>query len=304
MSVPTTTDAPVAMDAPMLEAVNPLRHRVVIRPSSYWKAIDLREIWRYRDLLWMLALREIQVRYKQTILGVVWAVVQPLLTTGIFAVLLGLLMGKGNEPGVQGVPYVVSIFCAMLPWQLFANSLTQAGNSLVANQRLITKVYFPRLIIPISAVLAALADFAVAFVALIGVMLWYGVIPGTAVLTLPLFILLAVAASLAVGLWLSALTAIYRDFRFIVPFIVQVGLFVSPVIYTTQSLRGKVADWALVLFGLNPMAGVIEGFRWALLRQADPPGLILVPSIAMTLLLLLGGAYYFRHMERTFADVI
>jgi lipopolysaccharide transport system permease protein len=213
-------------------------------------------------------------------------------------------MGRGNEPGAAGVPYVLSTFCAMLPWQLFANSLTQAGTSLVTNQRLITKVYFPRLIIPLSAVLGALADFGVGFAALLLLMAWYGVAPAAAAFTVPLFVLLAVMVSLAIGLWLSALTAIYRDFRYIVPFAVQVGLFVSPVVYTSESVTAALPAWATFVYGLNPMAGVIEGFRWAMLGAADPPGAILAASALMTIALLCGGAYYFRHMERTFADVV
>jgi lipopolysaccharide transport system permease protein len=301
----TTTSFDISTAVPPAKSeIAPALQKIVLEPTSKWRAIDFAEIWRYRDLLCILTMREIQVRYKQTMLGALWAVVQPLLTTGIFAVLLALLMGKGNEPGVAGVPYVVSTFCAMLPWQLFANSLAQAGGSLVASQRLITKVYFPRLIIPLSAVLGALADFAVAFAALLGVMLWYGVRPSWAIVTLPAFVVLALSASLAFGLWLSALTAMYRDFRHIVPFIVQIGMFVSPVIYTTQKLAGKLPAWAMVIYGLNPMAGVIEGFRWALLGSAPPSALLLVPSILMTTVILIGGAYYFKHMERTFADVV
>lgn len=301
----TTTSLDIS--APSSESIAPLapkRQRIVLEPSSKWRAIEIREIWRYRDLLWILTLREIQVRYKQTVLGAFWAIVQPLLTTGIFSVLLGLLMGKGNEPGVANVPYVVSTFCAMLPWQLFANSLTQAGGSLVASQRLITKVYFPRLIIPVSAVLGALADFAIALVALIVLMACYGVKPSWPVMMLPAFILMAVLASLALGLWLSALTAIYRDFRHIVPFLVQIGLFVSPVIYTTSRLAGKTPAWVMPIYGMNPMAGVIEGFRWSLLNTSAPSAEIMIPSIATTLLTLVSGAYYFRHMERSFADVV
>jgi lipopolysaccharide transport system permease protein len=274
-----------------------------IRPRKGWQAIDLRELWRYRDLLWVLTMREIQVRYKQTILGVVWAVLQPLMTTGAFAVLFALIMGRGNEPGIAGVPYFVSTFCAMLPWQLFANSLSQAGNSLVANQRLITKVYFPRLIIPLSAVLGALADFAIALLALIAVLAWYGIAPAWPVLALPAFVILAIMASLAVSLWLAALNALYRDFRHVIPFIVQLGLIISPVIYTTQSLK-PASTWVTILYGLNPMVGVIEGFRWALIGQADPPGLLLIPSAIMTAALFVGGAYYFRSMERWFADLV
>ena len=276
----------------------------VIRPKRGWQAIDLREVWQYRDLLFQLTYREIQVRYKQTILGAFWAIIQPLMTAGIFSVLLALLMGKGNEPGVAGVPYPVCAFCAMLPWQLFSNSLTQAGASILVNHRLITKVYFPRLIIPLSSVFAAVVDFAIALIALAGVMAWYHVVPSWPILFLPGFILLALLASIGLGLWLSALSAIYRDFRHIIPFIVQIGFFISPVIYSVQSIRGKLPPWALLVYSLNPMAGVIEGFRWSLLGQGQAPGLILIPSTLMTLALLMGGAYCFRSMERRFADLI
>ena len=276
----------------------------ILRPSTRWKAVNLSELWRYRDLLLVFSMREIQVRYKQTVLGIFWAIIQPLASSGIFAILIALLMGRGNEPTVEGVPYFVSTFCAMLPWQLFANSIAQAGNSLVANQRLITKVYFPRLIIPLSAVLGALVDFLIALITLVIIMIWYGVRPSAEILALPLFIALAIMASAAVGLWLSAATALYRDFRHIIPFIVQIGLFASPVIFTTESLRGKLPDWALTLYGLNPMAGVIEGFRFSLLPHAAPPSMMIVVSAAVTFVLLVGGAYYFRAMERWFADLV
>ncbi|HWP40294.1 MAG TPA: ABC transporter permease, partial [Tepidisphaeraceae bacterium] len=298
---PTAAISPPAQTAPTAQSEPPL---TIIRPRSGWQAIELREIWRYRDLLWLLALREIQVRYKQTILGVLWVIIQPLATSGIFAALLGVLMGRGNEPGVAGVPYFVSTFCAMLPWQLFASSLSQAGNSLIANQRLITKVYFPRLIVPMSAVLAALADFAVGLLALGAVMLAYGLVPPVQILLLPLLIALAVLAALAAGLWLSALSAVYRDFRHVIPFLVQLGLVLSPVIYTTERIQPRLAEWAITLYALNPMVGVIEGFRWALLPQAEPPLLACGLSILSTAVLLITGALYFRRMERTFADLV
>jgi lipopolysaccharide transport system permease protein len=277
---------------------------LVILPTHGWRAIDLRELWRFRGLLFALTGREIKIRYKQTILGAAWALIQPLMTTGIFAALFGLLMGRGNTPTVPGVPYFISTFCAMLPWQLFAHSLGQSGQSLINHQHMITKIYFPRLILPFSSVLAALVDFGIALVALIAMMLWYGVTPSWAALTLPLFMFLAVVASLAGGLLLAALSAIYRDFRYVIPFIVQFGMFLSPVVYATSSLEGKLPDWALVLYGLNPMVGVIEGFRWALLGSAAPPGLMFLASILMTFALLVGSMFYFRRMERTFADVI
>ncbi|MCR4411034.1 MAG: ABC transporter permease [Thermoguttaceae bacterium] len=275
-----------------------------IRPTHGWRAIDLRELWRYRELLFALTWREIKVRYKQTVLGSAWAIIQPLTTTGLFAALFGVLMGRANMPTVPGVPYIVSTFCAMLPWQLFAHSLSQSGQSLISHQHMITKVYFPRLIIPFSAVLSALVDFGIAFVALVVLMFCYGVAPSWWVFTLPAFVVLAVVSSLAAGLWLSALTAIYRDFRYIVPFIVQLGMFASPVVYSAASLQAKLPDWALLLYSLNPMVGVIEGFRWALLGSASPPGLMFVISSVMTALVMVTGMFYFRRMERTFADVI
>lgn len=272
---------------------------VVIEPRPAWRPLELAEVWRYRDLLYMLSAREIQVRYKQTILGAAWAILQPLMTTGIFAVLFALLMGKGNEPTVPGVPYVVSTFCAMLPWQLFSSSLTQSSGSLVANARLLTKVYFPRLVLPLAAVLSALADFAVGLVALLLLMLALGVGFSVKVLALPVFVLVVLCAALAAGLTLSALSAMYRDFRYLVPVIVQVGLFASPVVYTSASL--KLPAWAEAVYSLNPMVGAIEGFRWALLGGALPT---LWPSITATIVLLIVGAFSFRRMEREFADVI
>ncbi len=277
---------------------------LIIRPTHGWRAMDLREVWRYRELLFALTWREIKIRYKQTLLGATWAIIQPLMTTGVFAVLFALLMGRGNEPTVAGIPYVVSTFCAMLPWQLFANSLSQSGMSLITHNHMITKIYFPRLILPFAAVLAALADFCVGLVALLGLMLWFGVVPSWAVLTLPLFVVLAITASLAAGLWLSSLSAIYRDFRYVIPFFVQFGMFISPVVYTTARLQSKVPDSVLTVYGINPMVGVIEGFRWALLGSAPPPGAMLLVSILMTFVFLVAAMFYFRRMERTFADVI
>lgn len=295
-----SADVPAA-SAPAPAADFPV---MVIRPTHGWRALDLRELWRFRELLFALTAREIQIRYKQTILGAAWALIQPLMTTGLFAALFAILMGRGKEPTVPGVPYVVSTFCAMLPWQLFAASLSQSAQSLITHQGMITKIYFPRLILPFSSVLAALVDFGIALVALLGLMLWYGVTPSWTALMLPVLMLLAVAASLAGGLLLASLSAIYRDFRYVVPFIVQFGMFVSPVIYSTQSLEGKLPDWALVVYGLNPMVGVIEGFRWALLGTAGPPGLMFGVSIVATFAVLVGSMFYFRRMERTFADVI
>lgn len=280
------------------------RPKIVIRPESGWVPIDLVELWRYRELLLRLAIRDIKVRYKQTELGIAWAILQPLMTTGLFTVLFGLLMGRGNEPGVAGTPYVLSTFCAMLPWQLFSESLLRSSDSLLQGKDLLTKVYFPRIALPLAAVVTGLVDFLIAAAVLAVLMVVYGVAPTAGILLLPLWVLLAIAASLAVGLWLSALSAIYRDFRYVQPFLLQLGLFVSPVVYASAKVTDGLPDWAKIVYGLNPMVGVIEGFRWALLGAADPPGIVFLPSLLMTLLLLVSGIYFFRRMERIIVDVI
>jgi lipopolysaccharide transport system permease protein len=276
-----------------------LRTRIV--PPKGWQALDLKELWRYRELTWFLALRDIKVRYKQTVLGVLWAVIQPVLTTFIFTLILNRLAGL---KGPDGVPYELAVFCAMIPWQLFSTAMTNAGNSLVGSQNLITKVYFPRLSIPISSIVAALVDFLIAFALLIVLMLGYGRIPSIAVLTLPAFVVLAVAAALAVGLWLSALNVQYRDVRYVIPFLAQVWMFITPVIYPGSLVRAKLGSVGEAVYGLNPMAGVVEGFRWALLGTEPPSLTLLAVSSAATAALLVGGLYYFRRMEQTFADVV
>ncbi len=277
---------------------------VIVRPTRGWRAIDVRELWRYRELLLLLTWRDIKARYKQTALGITWAVLQPLMTTGIFAVLFALLFGRGNEPGAAGVPYVVSTFCAMLPWQLFAHAIERGGVSLVTAQSIITKVYFPRLMLPLSAVFSGLIDFCLALAILVVLMVWYGVVPTWAIVTLPLFLLLTVIASLAVSVILAALSALYRDFQHAVPFIVRVGMYVSPVVYTTAKITAKLPDWAAAVYGLNPLAGAIEGFRWALLGTAEPPGLILLPSVVMTSVLLVVAVFFFRRIEGNVIDVV
>jgi lipopolysaccharide transport system permease protein len=273
-----------------------------IRPGTGWRALDLRELWRYRELLWFLAARDVKLRYKQTVLGAAWAVIQPLFTMIVFSVFFGRLGGIPSD----GVPYPLFALCALLPWQLFAYALTQSSNSVVAEQRLITKVYFPRLIVPLSSVLSGLADFAVAFVLLLLMIAYYALAgdyqgsPGWALLTVPLFVLLAVATALAVGLWLAALNVLYRDFRYTIPFLTQFWMFASPVAYPSSLVPER---WR-PLYGLNPMAGVIEGFRWAILGKTDPSWGLLGVSVAAVALLLVGGLFYFRRMERTFADVV
>lgn len=270
--------------------------RTVIRPPQGWSRLELRELWQYRELLFFLIWRDVKVRYKQTALGAAWAILQPVFTMAVFS----LFFGKLAKVPSDGIPYPIFTFCALLPWQLFAFALTESSNSLVSNQHLITKVYFPRLVIPIAGVLAGLVDFSISFVVLIGLMLYYGVTPTWAALTLPLFVLFAIVTALAVGLWLSALNVQYRDVRYTLAFITQFWLFVSPVAYPSSLVPGR---WRL-LYGLNPMAGVVEGFRWALLGKSAAPGGMMAVSVAAVIALLVGGLYYFRRMETTFADVI
>jgi lipopolysaccharide transport system permease protein len=277
---------------------------ILIRPTSGWRALDLRELWNYRDLIYFLTMREVSVRHKQTILGPIWAVLHPVLTAGVFTALFAMLFGRGRTPTIPGVPYFVATLAVMLPWQLFAHSMNSSGNSLVKHQRLITKVYFPRLVVPLSASLAGLADFCVASVVVVGAFLYCGIPVTQHIVWLPLFILLAVFASLAVGLWLSALNAIYRDIQHVLPFLVQIGMLVTPVIYAIDKPRDALPGWAFNLYCLNPMVGVVEGVRWSLFSAADPPGMPLVWSVLVTVVLFVTGAMYFRRMERTFADVV
>jgi lipopolysaccharide transport system permease protein len=267
-----------------------------IEPSTGWASIGLRELWEYRELLYFLTWRDVKVRYKQTALGAAWAIIQPFFMMVVFSLFFGKLAGIPSD----GIPYPVFAFCALLPWQLFAHALTESSNSLVANERLITKVYFPRLVVPIAAVLGGLIDFAIAFVVLLAMMIYFGIVPGWPIVILPGFILLAVMTALAVGLWLSALNVKYRDVRYTMTFLIQFWLFATPVAYPS-SLIPEQWRW---LYGLNPMAGVVEGFRWALLGKTDPPGALLAVSIAVVILLLIGGLYYFRKMEQEFADIV
>ena len=269
---------------------------VYLRPSGRFTRLNLRDLWEYRDLLYFLAWRDIKVRYKQTALGAAWAILQPLLTMAAFSLFFGKL---GKVPS-DGLPYPVFAFTALLPWTLFAYSMTEASSSLVGSQNLITKVYFPRLVIPIAAVLGGLVDFAISFVVLIGMMLYYRIVPTAAVWTIPLFILLVVATALGVGLWLSALNVRYRDVRYTIPFLTQLWLFLTPVAYPSSKIP---AGWRTI-YGLNPMAGVVEGFRWALLGEKEAPGAMLWVSVLVVIGLLIGGLYYFRRMEATFADTV
>ena len=275
---------------------NPQVEITLIRPASSWASIGLKELWEYRELLYFLTWRDVKVRYKQTALGALWAIIQPFFLMVVFSLFFGRLAGVPSD----GIPYPIFTFCALLPWQLFAHALTESSNSLIANERLITKVYFPRLVVPIAAVLGGLVDFVVAFVILLGMMAYYKIVPTWAIVTLPAFILLAIMTALGVGLRLSALNVQYRDVRYTINFLIQIWLFVTPVVYPSSIIP---AAWR-PLYGLNPMAGVVEGFRWALLGKSEPPGVLLAVSVVMVMLILIGGLYYFRRMEQEFADVV
>ena len=267
-----------------------------LKPAKGWLSIDFKELWRYRELIYFLTWRDIKVRYKQAVLGIAWAVLQPLMTTVIFTVIFGTLLKTPS----QGIPYPLFSLSALLPWQLFASALQRSSTSLVGNSNLLTKIYFPRLAIPLASIFAALVDFLISFVVLIGVMIYYQYWPGWNALWLPLLVLLALLTALAVGLWLSALNVQYRDVQQIVPFLIQVWMYASPIVYPIETIPAGIWRW---LYGLNPMVGVIQGFRWALLGGA-PPDLTLVISGAMVLILLVSGLYYFRRMEKTFADIV
>jgi lipopolysaccharide transport system permease protein len=260
--------------------------------KQYWQ-----DLWRYRELFYFLAWRDILVRYKQTAIGIVWALIRPFLTMVVFTVVFGQLAKLPSE----GAPYPILVFSAMLPWQFFSNSLSECSNSLITNANLLSKVYFPRLVVPTSAVVVSFVDFMISGMILLALMAWYNFIPTWRILTLPLFIAVAFAASIGAGLWLASLNVQYRDFRFIVPFIVQFGLYISPVGFSSSIVPQQ---WRFI-YSLNPMVGVIDGFRWAILggnSQLYLPGFIL--SMALVFLLLVSGIWYFRKMERTFADVI
>jgi len=268
-----------------------------IAPSKGWVPLKLRDLWEYRELLYFLIWRDIKVRYKQTALGATWAIIQPFFTMVVFSIFFGHLAKVPSD----GIPYPLFSFAALVPWTFFANGLSQSSNSLVGSGTLITKVYFPRLIIPLASVFSGIVDFVLAFLVLLGMMVYYGLFPTTInVLWLPLFLLLALTTSLGVGLWLSALNVEYRDVRYIVPFVTQFWMLATPIGYPSSLLQ---QPWR-TLYGLNPMVGVAEGFRWALLGTNTAPGPIIAVSSAAAVLILVTGAFYFRRMEKTFADLV
>ena len=267
-----------------------------IQPSVGWRSLDLNDLWRYRELLYFLSWRDIKVRYKQTVLGAAWAIIQPFFTMVVFS----LFFGKLAKVPSDGIPYPLFAYAALVPWTLFANGLSQSADSLVGSANLIKKVYFPRLVIPISSVLSGLVDFILAFVVLLGMMAYYGHVPTVNVVFLPFLLILALMTSLGTGFWLSAMNVQFRDVRYTIPFLIQIWLFATPIAYPSSLLA---EPWRTI-YGLNPMVGVVEGFRWALLGTQTAPGATILVSSLMATILFLTGAFFFRRMEKTFADIV
>ena len=273
---------------------------LVIEPGrsekNYWN-----DLWRFRELFFFMAWRDILVRYKQTVIGLAWSIIRPVLTMVVFTVIFG---GMANLPS-EGVPYPILVFAGLLPWQFFSQSFADASNSLIGNSNMLTKIYFPRMIIPASTVIVNLVDFLISFVILIILMIWYSFVPGWNILFLPIFLFLAFLASLSAGLYVAALNVRYRDFKYIVPFVVQFGLFISPVGFSSNAIAEKDGEKVRLLYSLNPMTGIIDGFRWCILggeNQIYWPGMLF--SIGMIILIVIFSIFYFRKMEKTFADVI
>jgi len=270
---------------------------ILLKPQTGWSPINLGDLWRYRELIYFMTWRDLKVRYKQTLLGASWAILRPFLTMVVFSIFFGRLAKMPSD----NIPYPIFTFTALLPWELFATALNVASRSLVQNSNMITKIYFPRVILPLSSILAGLADFAVAFLVLLGMMVYYGFMPTGALWSLPLFILLAMISSLGVGLWLSAMNVQYRDIGYVTPFLVQFWMYITPIAYPASLVPEK---WQL-LYALNPMTGVVEGFRWALLGSAkSAPGPMMIVSTTIAIVLMVSGMFYFRRMERQFADMV
>ena len=284
---------PAKTQVPKLPLETP---EIVVTPSRGWRSLELSELWKYRELLYFLTWRDIRVRYKQTVLGAAWAILQPFLTMILFSVIFGYFAGLPS----QGIPYPVFTYTALLPWGLFAYVLTQSSASLVSDKNLITKIYFPRLVIPLSSVTSGLFDFAIAFPLWLVMMLIYDIPLTWRLVTLPLFILFALVTAIAVGIWLSALNVQYRDVRYTLPFLTQFWMYATPIAYSSTIIP---ENWQW-LYSLNPMVGVVEGFRWALLGTESPLGMPVLISAIVVIILLIGGVMYFKHMEDTFADVV
>lgn len=282
-------------NAPALTS-RPSSETIVLRPSRGWIPLNLRELWTFRELIYFLTWRDIKVRYKQTVLGAAWAILQPLINM----VVLTFIFGNLAKLSTDNIPRPIFTFTALLPWGLFSKALADAGRSMLTNRSMITKVYFPRLIIPLSSVLGGLVDFVIQFVILLGMMLYFRIAPTGAIWSLPFFVLLTLTTAFGFGLWLSALNVLYRDVGYILPFLTQIWMLVTPVAYSAKVVPAEYQ----FLYALNPMVGVVEGFRWALLGARPPDGLTLVISTAISMMVLISGLYYFRRMERTFADMV
>ncbi len=267
-----------------------------IEPTKGWVSLKLYEVWEYRELLYFLTWRDIKVRYKQTVLGAAWAIIQPFFTMVVFSLFFGRLAKIPSD----GVPYPIFSYAALVPWTFFANGLNQSSNSLVVSGNLIKKVYFPRLVAPISAVLSGSVDFFLAFIVLLGMMFFYDVYPSANIIFLPIFFLMIMITSMGVGFWLSAMNVQFRDIRYTLPFLTQFWMFATPIAYPSSLLS---EPWKTI-YGINPMVGVIEGFRWALLGTNTAPGPIIIVSFLVALFLLISGAFYFRRLEKNFADVV
>ena len=269
---------------------------IVVKQSRGWVSLGLKDFWEYRELLYFLTWRDIKVRYKQTALGALWAIIQPFMTMVVFSIFFGRLAKIPSD----GIPYPLFAFAALVPWTFFSNCLSQSSNSLVGSANLITKVYFPRLIIPVSSVFSGFIDFSIAFIVLLGMVIYYGAFPTIAVLLLPLFFLLGLTTALGVGLWLSALNVRFRDIRYVIPFLTQFWLFATPIAYPSSLLS---EPWRTI-YGINPMVGVVEGFRWAILGTDTAPGPMIFVSALASLALLISGVFYFKRVEKYFADII
>jgi lipopolysaccharide transport system permease protein len=268
----------------------------LIKPSKGWGSLNLRELWIYRELIYFLTWRDLKVRYKQTALGAGWAILQPVLSMVVFSIFFGGLLNVNSGD----VPYPIFSYAAILPWGVFAKALNDTGRSLVSNRAMLTKIYFPRMVIPLASVFSSLADFLIAFIVMLGLMFYYKIAPTSNIWTLPLFLLLAVITALGVGLWLSAMNVLYRDIGYMIPYITQLWFYLTPIVYSASEVPEQ---WQFI-YALNPMVGVVEGFRWALLGTVDAPSPMIGVSAAIALIVFISGMYYFRRMERTFADMV
>jgi lipopolysaccharide transport system permease protein len=269
---------------------------ILIKPSKGWGSLNLRELWIYRELIYFLTWRDLKVRYKQTALGAGWAILQPVLSMVVFSIFFGGLLNVDSGD----VPYPIFSYAAILPWGVFAKALNDTGRSLVSNRAMLTKIYFPRMVIPLASVFSSLADFLIAFVVMLGLMFYYQIAPTSNIWTLPFFLLLAVITALGVGLWLSAMNVLYRDIGYMIPYITQLWFYLTPIVYSASEVPER---WQFI-YALNPMVGVVEGFRWALLGSSDPPSSMIAVSAAIAIVIFISGMYYFRRMERTFADMV